>query len=505
MASNPKKRRRGQDDVDQVAKAPRLPLPGESILVSLAAVFKRVSQKELHVKSGLPYKTVNNFLTGRGKADPLELLNAIACRPAEIRILGACIEAWAGLDTEYFSDAELDFVEMEVAEAARQHRRELKLALRGGRPRGKVSQRDLAGERLRAEEMRQGLAGLDSAAQRATLVKAVGRYHDWSFAEACVEWSLWQVSKNARSAIEWAELGCLAAERMPDDPSGLTAGAVRGYCGAHLANALRIQGELPRSEAEMLSSLERWESGADPSGLLDPGRVYELAASLRKDQRRPAEALRLLAKAAPVSRRPAHLMLQRGITLSMMGGYEEAVAVLVEAGWLVEAQGDARLSNVRRFSLSSALCHLGRHEEAAVLVPEIRRSAADLGDELDLHRALWLEGRIARGVGEWEKALQALETAAAAFESRGMDYDAALARFEAATLHLEMRRSDVAAEIAGELVTLLAAKGVNEEATKALKLFGEAIATQSVTAELAHSILRYLYLAQHQILVFIRK
>jgi tetratricopeptide (TPR) repeat protein len=252
----------------------------------------------------------------------------------------------------------------------------------------------------------------------------------------------------------------------------------------------------------MALCLDLWELGSDPEGLLNPGRVYEIAASLRINQRKPEEALELLEKAAPITWAPAHLTLQLGRTLLVLGKYEEAVVVLEGAESLVEAEEDLRLKNVQRFNLSSCLVHLERYAEAAALLPEVRRAAGLLGDALDLHRATWLEGRILKGRGEREKALEALATAAAAFESLDIDYDVALARFEEATLHLELGRSGRAVEIAGELVARFEAQGVHAEAAKAFRLFQEAVLTETITAELARSILNYLYLAQHQVLVF---
>lgn len=491
--------RAGDDEIGEVP--PRLLVPGPSVMVALAAVFRRVSPKELAAKSGVPYKKALAFLGGAVQGKALKLIRGLKLRPAEVRILGSCIQAWSGLDTANFADDQLDLIELEAAAAAERRRAEVKLALRGG---GAAIQapRDIASERVRGEEMREGLAGLKRHEPRAALVKALGRYHNWAFAVACSEHSLRQVSKDPRSAIEWAELGCLAAEAAGGDRSRLSSEALQGWCGSHLANAFRVQGDLPASDAEMSLCLDLWEAGSDPAGLLDPGRVYELAASLRIDQRQPGEALKLLEQAAPVTWTPVHLVLQQGRTLSLMGKYEEAGVVLKGAESLVEAEGDLRLKNVRRFNLSSCLVHLGRYDEAAAHLPEIRRIAGLLGDALDLHRATWLDGRILKGQGARETALEALATAAAAFESLDIDYDAALARFEEATVHLEMGQPGKAAEIAGELVARFEAQGVHEEAAKAIRLFQQAVLTERITAELARSILNYLYLAQHQALVF---
>lgn len=490
--------REGVDETGAVP--PRLLVPGPSVMVALAGVFRRVSPKELAARSGLRYKKVLVFLGGAVQGEALKLLRGLKLRPAEVRILGSCIKAWSDLDTRYFSDDELDLIELEAAEAAERRRAEVKLALRGGGAAAQV--RDIASERARAEEMREGLAGLKRHGQRAALVKALGRYHNWAFAVACSEHSLRQASKDSRLATEWAELGCLAAEAAGGDRSGLTSEALRGWCGSHLANAFRVQGDLPASDTEMKLCLDLWESGSDAAGLLDPGRVYELAASLRVNQRRPEKALELLERAAPITWTPAHLVIQRGLILSVVGKYEEAASIFSDAESLVAAEGDLRLENGRKFNLSFCLVHLGRYDEAAVYLPVFRRDAASLGNVLDLHRATWLEGRVLRGRGERLKALEALATAATAFESLEIDYDAALARFEEATLHLELGQPGRAAEIAGELIARFEAQGVHDEAAKAIKLFKEAILTERITAELARSILNYLYLAQHQALAF---
>jgi hypothetical protein len=255
---------------------PRLSVPGPSLMVALAAAFKRLSAKELAARSPVSYRNVLAFLRGALQDEFLPLVRALALRPAEVRILDSCIKAWSGLDAGSFSDDELDLIELEAAEAAQRRRWEVMLALRGGGAAAQV--RDLEAERARGEEMAMDLAGLKSHAQRAALVKALGRYHNWAFAVACSEHSLWQASKDPGAAVEWAGLGCLAAETAGGDRSGLTSEALRGWCGSHLANALRAQGDLPAGDAEMIRCLDLWEAGSDPAGLLDPDRVYELAA-----------------------------------------------------------------------------------------------------------------------------------------------------------------------------------------------------------------------------------
>jgi hypothetical protein len=92
----------------------------------------------------------------------------------------------------------------------------------------------------------------------------------------------------------------------------------------------------------------------------------------------------------------------------------------------------------------------------------------------------------------------ALEAAAAAFDSRGIHFDAALARFEVATLHLEMGRPERSAEIVAGIVETFKDNGDLEEARKAVELFRDAVEARRATIELAVAILEFLFLAQHR-------
>jgi pimeloyl-ACP methyl ester carboxylesterase len=59
------------------------------------------------------------------------------------------------------------------------------------------------------------------------------------------------------------------------------------------------------------------------------------------------------------------------------------------------------------FNLATNLCHLDRHAEAALLLPEVRQMAEALRKGLDQLRVDWLEGRIAAGLGRPAAALAA--------------------------------------------------------------------------------------------------
>jgi tetratricopeptide (TPR) repeat protein len=231
--------------------------------------------------------------------------------------------------------------------------------------------------------------------------------------------------------------------------------------------------------------------------VLDPGRLLDLEASLRRAQRRFGEALALLDEALAIGRSPARVLVQKGFTLEVMGEFERSIEILLQAKPLAERQGDRRLQNMLHCNLGFTFCHVGRFAEAAELAREVRTCAAAMGDEIGVLRGIWLEGRIAAGLGRPAEARSLLRQARQEFAARKMGYDVALALLEEAALLLAESRTAEVKSLARELAAVFESKGVHREALAALRLFQEAAEREEATAELARRVLRYLFRARH--------
>ena len=266
---------------------------------------------------------------------------------------------------------------------------------------------------------------------------------------------------------------------------------------AHVANALRIQGEFKGAEAIWERAHWLWKSSNDSAGLLDPGRLFDLEASLRRDQRRFEETLALLEEALKVGRYPERYLINKGFTLEVMGEYDRAVEALLQAEPLLELKGDERLLYMLRFNLAVIFCQLGRHSETAQLLQKVRDLVTERGDETELVRVTWLEGRIAIGLGRPEEGRRLLSQARREFAKRKMGYDVAMALLEEAVLLLDDGRNDEVQALTPYLAEVFESKGVHREALAALKLFQEAAERDEATAELARRILAYLFRARY--------
>lgn len=330
--------------------------------------------------------------------------------------------------------------------------------------------------------------------QPRSVVRAAPEFQTWALAELVSEQSVVAASRDVDRALYLADLAVEIAERV-QGPEGFPE-RVRGFVWAHNANVLRVAGELLKADYAMDKAKQFWEGGSDPDTLLDPGRLPDLEASLRRDQRRFEKAVDLLDEAFVVGRCKGRILINKGFTLEAMGEYERVIQTLHEAEPLVDQQAEPRLWYKRRAQLAVLYTHVGRYDEAEDLVEDARRIATELDDKMDLSRLIWLEGRIAAGLGRPEEALRLLGQARQEFEKRNMWYDVALALLEEAVLLLGAGRTAEVKVLAKGLARVFESKGVHREALAALRLFQEAAEHEAATAELAGRVLRFLFRAR---------
>ncbi|HEY2291024.1 MAG TPA: tetratricopeptide repeat protein [Thermoanaerobaculia bacterium] len=472
------------------------------LLLSILALRYDVSQKEIGARAGIPEANVSYYLSRERRRDMKEdaferMLAAVPCPPAAVKVVSACLEALEALEKEGLTAEEQAVIEEAVLDTGRMVREALTESVRRSRsskPVGYPDADDLDLDRARAEELFSRLVKLPEEI-RLAVVRVAEEYQSWALCEKVCAVSSGEASRSVERAAAWARLAEEIAERVRGPEHWRS--RIQGYAVAHGANVLRVAGDLKASETAFERAKHLWLGGSDPGVVLDPGRLLDLEASLRRDQRRLGEALFLLDEAAAVGRHPERALLKKGFTLEVLGDYERAVETLLQADPLVRRGGDTRLLYMLRFNLAVNYCHLGRYREASELVQEVRDLVLDRGDENEILRVNWLEGRIAAGLGRSGEARKLLGEVRRAFGLRGMSYDVALALLEEAVLLLEEGRSAEVKALAGELAQVFEDKGVHREALAALRLFHEAAEHEEATAELARRVLRFLFRARY--------
>ncbi|MFL6192548.1 MAG: hypothetical protein ACJ75H_00145, partial [Thermoanaerobaculia bacterium] len=334
---------------------------------------------------------------------------------------------------------------------------------------------------------------------RQLLVERAPEFHTWAMCERLCEESAKAAAADAGRALDLADLALLAAIRGPGGEAWHS--RLQGYAWAFLANARRVANDLPEAEKAFATAWKLWEAGEeiDPEPLQE-WRLYDLQASLRRDQRRLAEALDLLERAElknGAGKARGRVLVNKATILEQMGEHERAIEMLEQAESLVDQKAEPRIAFASRFILVANLLYLGRHGDAAAALPGVRSAAIQLGNDLDLIRVLWLDGRTAAGLGRRVDALAAFEQVRSEFASRRLLYDVALVTLELAVLHLEEGRAERVKDLVREMAPIFRAQKVHREALAALKIFREAAMRQKATADLAKRVVAYLCQARH--------
>jgi len=330
------------------------------------------------------------------------------------------------------------------------------------------------------------------------MVRDEPRFQTWGLCQLLLRAAFEAGFEDPTRAVTLAELATEISELLVAeayDPHWVV--DLRAKCWANLGNARRILGELWSAE----TAFRRADDYLDISMTGNPAtraEVLHLKSSLRRSQRRLAEALELVDAAIALYRdlgdlhRVGRSQVKKAKVLEEMGDLEGALALLSEAQLLIDNARDPRLLLCARHNLVWLLTTAGRHAEAEALLPETRRVAEELGNPLDLVRLRWAEGRIAAGLGRRGPAEAAFREVQAEFFSREMGYDAALVSLDLAILYAEEGCIAELKQLAVEIMPVFASRDVDREALAALILFQHAAEEEGLTVKLARHLAAFL-------------
>jgi tetratricopeptide (TPR) repeat protein len=322
----------------------------------------------------------------------------------------------------------------------------------------------------------------------------------WAVCEAlCVE-SQRLCAEDPVQAAAVAELALKVVDLVTAEAAWCA--KLRGFAWAHIGNALRVQGDLPAAERAFLSAERFWKAGKGVrNGQLEEGLLFAFHAMLRWRQRRFEEAAKLLDQAFAVATSVTfrvQVLISRAKLFKEMGDLERAVALLQEASGTAIPADDARLVLCLQHNLADGLSQLDRFPEAEALLPATIDLSRKCGGEVDFLRLLWIEGRVAAGLGKKTEAFAALRRVRGEFAARHMSYDTALVSLELAALYAKHGQDQEVKTLARHMVPILRARNINPEVLAALTLFRQSAEREEVTAEFAQELLSYLRKARHE-------
>jgi tetratricopeptide (TPR) repeat protein len=338
--------------------------------------------------------------------------------------------------------------------------------------------------------------------KRKAAIRQNRAYRSWCFCERLIDECHHLLYSDIRGAEEMADLALgLAAEL---DPAYYGTGLVndlKARAWAATGEVRRAGSDLARAENAFTVAEDLVEQGSGDA--LEEAQILEGKATLRRDQRRMPEALRLLGEAIEIYRqyndfhRVGRAFVQKGQVYGALGDLERGSHCLRKGIALLDPLREPRVELAARHSLMLQLFERGRHHEAWFLLKAARPGFLAHGGVLLTLQLRWLEGRIQHALGREEEAEAALLEARSGFIVQGIGFDAALVSLDLAGLYAGQGRAAEMRRLAEEMLPIFQARDLHREAIAALILFQQAVRRETVTSELLQEIGAYLERARH--------
>ncbi len=357
---------------------------------------------------------------------------------------------------------------------------------------------EVEAERQSAKPRLKALLALPKEQRRAAIENEPQEYQGPAIAELLIDDSLAQMPGRPREAMALAELAMVVLSH-----SKFSGYVVELYARAtaHAANALRVIGRL--SEASLLLDNARFTLRGEGGGdRMVRAELDNFEGGLCRDQRRFDDAEALFQRAILTYEAEARPILGARSLLNLGMIYQEqqdggrAAQAAEKAAQLLDPETEPALYLYARHNYAHGLCEAGQFNEAQAVLNENAPLHARYSDPLSQLRVAWVEGKIARGLGQLDEAESHFLVSRHGFLKPDIAFDAALVSLELASLYLETGRTTEVQELAAEMVAVFNRLEIHREATSALVLFQDAAALNRVSLTLVRKLSTYLVRAQ---------
>ena len=355
--------------------------------------------------------------------------------------------------------------------------------------------RALARERARAGQVLPALRQARTSSEVAEAAKGVTGM--WVYCEMLLECSRDLRHSDPQRMIWFAGLAKRAAENLDQAKYGREAVLDRQTLAwAELANAYRVADRMADAAAAFATARERRRQGSgDP---LLHARLLVLTASLRAAQRRFPESMRLLDRAVQIYQAlgEEHLagrtLIKKGIYAGYSQRTEEACRLLRAGLCSIDREREPKLALAAVHDLLWLMVDQGEFRRARRELFENLDVYQRDGDPLNLLKKRWLEGRIAAGLGELERAEAAFRQVRQGLLELRLSYKAAIASLELGAVWLRQGRTAEVRGLVSETVAVFKALGIAREAMGALILLRSACEQEYVSLEFLADVLKLL-------------
>lgn len=311
----------------------------------------------------------------------------------------------------------------------------------------------------------------------------------WGLCEALLErsWSLRH--DDPKQMLQLAGLAAEAADRLDPETYGTEATFdLRARAWGEYANACRVSDDLVQAERAMGRALDLRKKGSGSAPL--HARLAELTAGILSHQRNFPGAFQALDLAYSIHRKhgdpqsAARVLVKRGIYTGRSGDPEQGIQILARALRQIDENADPKLRFTVLHNILLFRVEQGEFRSASVQLFEMRPLYARHAGAVDLVKLRAVEGKIAAGLGEWEKAERAFQQVQAEFQQRGQVYVAAIAGLELAAVWLRQGRTEEVKRLIIETLDVFRSRYVARESIAALLMLRDALERDRASLEL---------------------
>jgi tetratricopeptide (TPR) repeat protein len=342
-------------------------------------------------------------------------------------------------------------------------------------------------ERERAEAGRKVSELLN--ATRAGVLPQGERFWTWGLCEVLLERSWKLRHEDPKQMLQLSGLAAEAADRLdPDKYGAQETFDLRARAWGEYANACRVSDDLVQAEGAIGRALELRKQGSCSEPLR--ARLAELTAGILSHQRQFPAAFQALDLAYTIHRKhgdpqsAARVLVQRGIYTGRSGDPEQGIQILAQALRQIDENEDPKLRFLVLHNILLFRVERGEFRTASLQLFEMRPLYARHAGAVDLVKLRAIEGKIAAGLGELERAERAFQQVRDEFQQRGQVYVAAIAGLELASVWLRQGRTAEVKRLVLETLEVFRSRYVARESIAALLMLRDALERDRATLEL---------------------
>lgn len=328
------------------------------------------------------------------------------------------------------------------------------------------------------------------------------RMHSWGLYDRLLEKCRETGFRAPALAAEIALLALAVVEML--DPVRYGAARIAdfraGALGA-LGNARRLASDFAGARSAFReAALELGRGTGDP---LDEAVLLSLRASLHKDLGEFEGALEILDRAAAIYREANEPHLEGRIRVQQADtiGYtnpEQAIELAQEGLALIDPHREPRLEMCGLHALSLFLNDAGHTREALAMLEISRPLYAQFEDPWTRIRLHWLEGKIARSLGDLAEAEETLKRLWFDLQDPASAHELTLVSLDLAEVYVARGKHEEALELVEEFVPLLQGWGMHAEGLAVWLLMHNAVRERRAESALFRQMAEYMSRAWYQ-------